>query len=53
MKLIQIIIGFIFSIPVALADSVFTNPAFDTVLLLIVAGVFFFLIRAQIQKIGK
>lgn len=50
-KIIIPIIVFIMSMPIALADSVFTNPAFDTVLLIIFAGVIFFIIKQLINKI--
>ncbi len=51
MKILIPIIMFVISIPAALADSVFDNPAFDTVLLLIFAGVIFFALREFIKRI--
>lgn len=51
MKLLIPIVMFILSIPMVLADSIFTNPLFDTVLLLIFAAIIFVIFRDQIKKI--
>ena len=50
-KLIIPIIVFLATIPIALADSVFSNPAFDTVLILLFAAIIFFALRQLIGKI--
>ena len=49
-KILVMLVIFLTSIPIVLADSVFSNPAFDVVLLIIFAGVVFFILKEQIQK---
>jgi len=50
-KLIILILTFILSIPIVLADSVFDNPAFDVVLIIIFSAVIFFFVRRAISMI--
>lgn len=51
MKIIQIIIGIVLAIPVAFAQSVFSNPAFDTILLILLAIIFFIGIKKLIEML--
>lgn len=51
--IISMLMGMVLMIPSVIADSIFSNPAFDTVLLLIFAAVVFVVIKQAIGMINS